>query len=269
MTTEPGRWRFVGPVSAKPQGTVWAVRRIDGLRGFFKFAAPSQWSASGPMIANEWITATLARALGFPAAALEIATVIGPAGQAVTGLISQVPDGVRVTTWREASADVRSQPDRRLRHFTRLRQLVVFDAWTVNVDRASGRNLVLYRAPSDAVWSWYLIDHGLSLYGAPYKWNPGPPDAPFWQDLWRYYHVPRGLLMWQSDWGLLEPMVARIEGLPTRVLASVVADAPVDTVSPDLADFTLALLERRRSALRHLIRRWLDYNGVKEYGAEA
>lgn len=263
-----GAWRFLHPVSTKPQGTVWTVRRDDGTLGYFKFATPAQWKYSGPMAANEWMTRNLARVLGLPVAHLEMADVVGPKGQSVRGVVSVVPKRAeaRLSTWQALPGSVKHDPEPVLRRFSLLCQLVVFDAWTVNVDRAAGKNLILWRQGSDERFHWYLIDHGLTLYGAPYKWGVHPVHDPYWGDLWRYYHVPEGLLSAQSRWEALKPMVKKIEALPVQLVQEVVASVPDKTLSPDLAAFTLALLLQRQRTLRTIVERWLRYPGVKEFG---
>ncbi|WP_019122737.1 hypothetical protein [Brevibacillus massiliensis] len=75
------RWTLKTAWKAKRQGAVWIVEDQDGRRGYFKFATKRQWFFSGPMIANEFIAAALARKLGFPVASLEIADVRGPDGK--------------------------------------------------------------------------------------------------------------------------------------------------------------------------------------------
>ncbi|MCL6548004.1 MAG: hypothetical protein K6T30_03745 [Alicyclobacillus sp.] len=259
------QWRFERVVSEKLQGQVWRVQSEDRV-GYFKFARDDQWRYSGPYIANEWITAKLARRLGLPVADLEVADVVGPDGEAWHGIVSVVTRADEVISWAKAPPAVRQRPEDHVYDVARLRQLVVFDVWVANVDRASGRNLVLYRETDQTLYRWYLIDHALTLLGAPYKFKRHPWTSPYWEDVWRYYHVPSGLLRLQSSWAALAPLVERIEQLPAAFLTEAVEVPPQAAMSQALRQETRALLEHRQRRLRKMIRRWLSYRGVKEYG---
>lgn len=262
----PDRWQYVRTVSVKSQGHVWMVRRDDGRAGFFKFAHDRQWYYSGPLVANEWICCRLAQSLGFPVAEIELTAVHGPQGECPAGLVSVAADAPEHLSWARAPAHVKARPDLHLHRLTRLQQLVVFDAWTANVDRATGQNLILYRTdPADGYYDWYLIDHALSLYGAPYKWAQHDLSAAYWLDLWRCYHVPEGLLRWQEDWSVLEPMVRAVESLGADFIERVVDSVPVTPLDAPLRRFTIRLLMTRQERLRALLERWARYGGVKEY----
>ncbi len=43
--------------------------------------------------------------------------------------------------------------------------MFIFDVWILNIDRNS-RNIVLYPTGKQNKYDFYLIDHGLSLYGS-------------------------------------------------------------------------------------------------------
>jgi hypothetical protein len=73
-------WKLEKEWKDKRQGQVWIVRESGGRRGFFKFAREEQYYYAGTLIANEVITAALARRLGFPAARLEEAVIRGSQG---------------------------------------------------------------------------------------------------------------------------------------------------------------------------------------------
>ncbi|MCL6517285.1 hypothetical protein [Alicyclobacillus sp.] len=259
------RWHYQRALSEKPQGQVWLVRSEHGRTGYFKFVHEDQWPYAGPFIANEFITAALARRLGFPVAALEVADVAGPDGIWQHGIVSIAATSPEVLPWADAPPEVRRRPEAWLRNVERLCQLVVFDAWTVNVDRATDRNLILHRDHGDSRYDWYLIDHSLCLLGAPYKWASRDWRDPYWMNLWKYHHVPEGLLRLQSDWRALRPMVERIQQLSRSVVDEAIATAPAGSLPPDQARQTRNLLLYRQRHLERIIRLWLAHPGVKEY----
>ncbi|WDL98323.1 HipA family kinase [Alicyclobacillus sp. ALC3] len=266
MTTDQGTWRFERKLSAKLQGSVWIVTNPVEGTGFFKFATPDQWHYAGPYIANEWAAATLAKQLRFPVAKLDLAEVIGSDGLPRQGIVSVATQAAEITTWNQIGQIVRERPEEQVENIKRLRQLVVFDAWIANVDRAVGKNIVLYRRPGAQRYNWYLIDHALALLGAPYKWDEHDWSTAYWDKLWRYYHVPNGLLRIQSSWRVLEPMVERIEQMPVETIEEAVRSVPAGALSAPLQAEMIDLLLHRRARLRRIIRRWLAYSGVKEFG---
>lgn len=259
-------WRLIKAWKAKRQGQVWVVENQYGRRGYFKFARADQWFFSGPMIANEYISAALATKLGFPVADLEQATVTGPDNIEQRGIVSLELPALEVITWRNAAPDVHKHPEKHVNHIDRLAQLVVFDAWIANIDRATGKNLVLCRDKPDAKYDWYLIDHGHCLYGSPRKWKRGQWNAPIWEQLWRYYNVPKGLLRLQSDYETLLPMIRKIESLNEGDIEMAMQTVPKGFLKDKERRFIKRLLLHRQKNLRTIIRRWLAYKGVKEYG---
>ncbi|WP_052487347.1 HipA family kinase [Gordoniibacillus kamchatkensis] len=251
---------------AKPQGSVWVVKDAGGSRGYFKFAVPEQWHYSGTMVANEIIAAELARKVGIPVVVLEHAELAGPDGVVRRGIVSREAAAREVITWKDASAEVRSRPGKYVKNLGKLRGLVVFDAWIMNMDRATGKNLILYRNSPNEKYNWYLIDHGLTLYGSPYKWEKYPYGSEYWNQLWRYYHVPKGLLRLQSSGVKLEPMLRKIEAVSKADIVSIVDGVPGQFLPVAQRDFIVTMLTDRQKELRGIIQRWLEYKGTKEFG---
>ncbi|MBW5446306.1 hypothetical protein GE107_09565 [Cohnella sp. CFH 77786] len=258
------RWTLERDWKSKRQGQVWIVRDSSGNRGYFKFARKDQWYYSGPLVANEYIAAALAKQLGFPVADLEWAEVDGPERRSERGVVSRAAGAWEVITWREADSRVRQDPAKYVNRFGQLRQLIVFDAWIANLDRASGKNLILYRNGPHEKYDWYLIDHGNSLYGSPRKWKRGSWKSAYWRKIWRYYHTPKGLLRVQSSWAALKPMVRRIEGLSSSQIEAALRSVPAGCLRGRDRRFTKRFLLTRRNQLRGMIKRWLAYPGVKE-----
>ncbi|TCP59216.1 hypothetical protein EV586_101432 [Tumebacillus sp. BK434] len=257
-------WILERPWKEKRQGQVWVVRDERNTRGYFKFATKEQWYYSGPMIANEIIAAALAKRLGFPVGKLEMATVWGPGGIPQEGIVSVQAEADEVITWREAAAEVKTAPEQHIEQFDLLAQMVVFDAWIANIDRAKGKNLVLYRNTPGERYHWYLIDHGHTLFGSPRKWKRGAWNAPLWEQLWRFYNVPQGLLAAQSDNERLEPMIQKIEKLRMWEIDAALRAVPRGHLQMRDRQFIKRLLLYRQKRIRTIIERWLAYEGQKE-----
>lgn len=109
----------------------------------------------------------------------------------------------------------------------------MFDGWIANVDRAAGKNLILYRNAPHEKYDWYLIDHGLALYGAPAKWERYRWDTAHWQRLWLFHHVAEGMARLLRRFEYVEPMIGRIEAIPDAQLAQLVAEMPPSCYSEE------------------------------------
>lgn len=247
-----GGWQPVQPVSDKPQGRVWLVRR-DGPGGerwgFFKYAGPEHRYFAGPMVANEWLAAQLLRRLGLPAAEVVPARVDGMEG--VVSL-ARVPLA-RARRWRDLPLRVRRRHLRTFVRPSRLYGMVVFDVWTTNIDRGSGKNIVVYRRPGERRYRFYLIDHALALHGSYHKWRHyGPWPGPRWRHPWRAYTVPRGL---RPTWRRLAPWVRRVQALPAEELRALVRAVPPRHLAPEEAEFVERLLLVRQRELAEIIAR--------------
>jgi hypothetical protein len=262
----PSTWRLISTFKAKPQGHVWIVADDRGRQGYFKFTVPDQWYYSGPLFANEYIAAKLAKRLGFPVAKLRLATVQGPDGNPQKGFVSIKKQAGEVTTWHDADEEVIQQPENYVNNLDMLRMLVVFDAWIVNVDRANGKNLILFRENPSDKYDWYLIDHGYTLFGPPRKWERGAWNSSLWDQLWSYYHVPKGLLRLQSSEEALEPMIRKIESVKEADIDRIISRVPKEDLGKDERSFIRRLLLYRQKRLRSIMKRWLEYSGTKEYG---
>lgn len=263
--SKKNRWNLVKAWKNKRQGIVWVVENDKGQKGYFKYTTSKHWFYSGTMIANEFIAAALARRLGFPMAQLEYTSVVGPNGKKQKGIVSVVEDAKEVITWYEAPASVWKEPEKYVEQVDLLSQMVVFDAWITNIDRAPGKNLILYRNESWENYKWYLIDHGHTLYGSPRKWKRGQWNSSLWQKLWRFYNVPRGLLRLQSSIANIEPMIKKIETMSNREIAMAIKEAPSETIKKQEKEFIKQLLITRKKQIRNIMHKWLDYKGTREY----
>lgn len=257
-------WRVERLLHHKLQGDVWAVTSEAGQRGYFKVPGRRRYYG-GTMIANELIAANLAAQLGFPVAQLSVEKLRCPDGIWRKGIVSIERQAKELVSWSGVSAGVKRNPQKNLHNLHRLGQLVVFDAWILNTDRASGRNLILYRNNQHSKYDWYLIDHGNTLYGSPYRWRQTNWQSPHWEDLWRYYYVPQGLLRLQSRRDTIEAMINEICSIPACMIQYVVDTVPAEYLPSRERYITLQLLLARQAKLRQIMVRWLDYRGKKEY----
>jgi hypothetical protein len=246
-------WYFVKVIKEIPQGTVWLVEDSYGDRGYLKFARESDWYYSGPLIANEYISAYLANHLGFTVAPLELTSVRGPDGEKHKGVVSRQAIAHEVITWFEAGQCVKDHPEKYINQRKLLRQLVVFDTWIANLDRGLGRNLILARDSQNSKYDWYLIDHGNTLFGSPRKWRRGNWDSRIWYEVGRYCKVSPSLL--HSSFVELEPMINKIEELREVEIEDALDNVPESFLSADVRAFTKRLLLNRQKKLRMIIRR--------------
>lgn len=263
MTNE--QWNLLKVWKEKRQGHVWVVQSDRGRNGYFKFANPAHSYDSGPLIANEWISAQLAVMLGFPVAQLQHTQVIGPDGKLQDGLVSIQVDAREIATWCKVEKKVRQRAEKYVSHVELLKMLVVFDVWIGNIDRASGKNLVLYRNDRNDRYEWYLIDHGHALFGAPKKWHSHQWNEPYWRRPWLFYHVPEGLLRLQVNLHNLEPMLTRVEQVSDETIDNVLGSVPKSHLNEEEHQFIRRWLITRRGQVRQMMRDWVNYRGVKEY----
>lgn len=248
----------------KPQGDVWVVHDTTGQQGYFKIPGRDKYYG-GTMIANELIAASLAVSLGFPVAELALATIRGPDGVERAGVVSLQRKARELVTWAQAKPWVRAAPRKHVCNLPKLREMLVFDTWILNTDRGTGKNTILYRDSDQEKYQWYLIDHGNTLYGSPYRWRHRRFDSPHWDQLWKYYTVPSGLLKVQSRIESLEPMIRRIESLRLEEVEGFVDAVSSEYLPSYERGILLYLLASRKQKLRAIITRWLNYSGRKEY----
>ncbi len=260
------KWKVVQKWIKNPQGEVWIVRDWQGNKGYFKIPGKNKYYG-GTMIANEIIAAALAKKLGLPVAKLSIVTINGPNGRKKTGIISHPKKAKEVITWSQASHQTKRHPTRYVANIQKLSQMLVFDAWIMNVDREMGKNLILYRNHKTEKYSWYLIDHGNTLYGSPYKWKRGKWNSKLWYHLWKYYNIPQGLLQIQNSSTTLMPMIKKIESMTLANINHAILQAPYSSLSTHEREKTRKILLSRKDKLQFIIKRWLTYQGVKEYGS--
>ncbi len=259
MTT--ATWKIIEKWKEKPQGQVWRVEDGHGRKGFFKFAYATQWYDAGPIAGNEWIAKKFADKLGLPAADVELASVVDQ-GKTLPGIVSLPKTGVTLTNWSRLPDSVKHHMEDHVCHADLLTGTIVFDAWLTNIDRASGKNIILYDGQAVCL-EWYLIDHGYALYGCPRKWADHDLGSPYWNDVWRFYHVPRGFLRMATR-GSIYRMVDRIQALKDDEIRSIIKSVPDPLYDKQLQVKTISLLLDRKQNLYNIMNSWLSYTGEKE-----
>jgi hypothetical protein len=260
-------WKLVKKWKEKPQGQVWIVQDNKARVGYFKYADPKQWYFSGPMIANELISAALARKLGLPVARLELTEIIDTGGTKKRGIVSIKKSAQEVITWAEANQEIKQNPVKYLNQVHLLRSLVVFDAWIANIDRSVGKNLILHRNQVDDKYNWYLIDHGNCLYGSPRRWKKTSWNSPYWSKIWLFSHVPKGFMKLKYNRRLLNPMIKKIENLRISDIEAAISSVPTRYLDYRKRKFIRRLLMSRKQQIRKMIYSWIKFNGIKEYGS--
>lgn len=256
-------WTIVDKWKQKQQGQVWRVRDQNGRRGFFKFAYSAQWYDAGPISGNEWLAKQLTDLLSVPSAELELAQV-EDGSETLQGIVSLPNESANLLSWNTLPDDVQKNPQGTVRNLKRLvSATIAFDVWVTNIDRASGKNIILYRA-ADGMYDWYLIDHGYALYGCARKWSGRNWPSRHWQQIWRFYHVPRGWTQLATRSNLMA-MAARIQAIPEETLKNTVNGVPDPQYTPAIRNSVIALLFQRRRRLPALLDDWLNYDGNKEY----
>lgn len=255
------QWTLVDKWKNKPQGQVWRVKSASGETGYFKFAYQEQWYDSGPIVGNEWLARKLARRVGLPCANLERA-VLEDGGKRLPGIVSLPRVHKGLVSWAELPAHVKRHAEKYVHQVDLLAGTVAFDAWLTNIDRGSGHNIMLYPG-TNGKYTWYLIDHGYTLYGCARKWKDHPQNHVHWQRIWQFYHVPQG---WQrlATRQRLMTMAERIRRIPEREIIALIDSVPDPLYSSSIKKETSEQLINRQRKLAHMLDTWLRYTGKKE-----
>jgi len=251
-------WIFKESFLYKKQGSVWKVKATDGTAGYFKYVTPRQWYWSGPMVANELISAALARKLGFPVAELQETEIAMHRGSPVRGIVSMSARAWEVIPWADAGEHVFNDPESHVKDTDLLAALIVFDVWITNLDRFLGANLILYRNRPSEMYNWYLIDHGNCLYGSPRKWERGAWNDPLWDRITTSRYTPKGLEHLQTSWPKLEPMIEKIEALSVAEIDEALRSASHLILRNKERAFIRRLLLARQKRLRQMFTDWLS-----------
>jgi hypothetical protein len=249
-----GKWKVVRKTYRK-LGPVWVVTRNKNgkkHKGYFKFPTRKTRKYTGPLLANELISYRLARELHLKVAKIRRAKIQGK-----RGVVSLVRPALRHYHWSEFSKKVSKPIIDHIDKPERLLKTFVFDIWICNVDR-HGNNLITYRKGNK--YSFYLIDHGLTLLGA-IKWGGLPWYSSLWDDVARYnQHYVQGLRSYIYSYRQLSPFVEQIQRIPEYRIRKIVESLPASILSHHEKKIVIKLLLYRQWHLHFIVQRWVDWN---------
>lgn len=230
------------------------------------------------MVANEYIAARLARMLGLPVAALKEIQVKGPRRKKMRGMVSIKANAKEVIPWKKAKFSSYSLLEREVHEMNLLVQMLVFDAWILNLDRTN-RNLILYRNRSDELYNWYLIDHGIALFGSPVKWKrswarkkyktPGAYEKTLHRRKCRKFlslRVPKGLKAYaMKHRSATDHMISRISRLSRQEIDRSIRTVPKGYLKPSEKAFVRSMLLKRQKHIRQIVDKLFDKMQVQAW----
>lgn len=251
---DPGGWFLVDVVTSKDQNDVWLLGRCQGRPryGYFKWCGPQHAAHSGPFVANELIAARLADALGVPRAEVSAFEFAGRAG-----VLSLPREPGPLYMWRDVPAFIRADIRRFFQEPERFGDCFVFDVWICNIDRSSGKNVIVHPGRARDKYAFYAIDHGHALYGPETKWARGDFRNPYWLDVRRHFHIPAEVERFiRGEPRVLDRARERVARFGDAEIAAAVAQATPHLTAAQ-AEWTFELLRFRRERLDELLERWL------------
>lgn len=252
-------WRYDSLLRRKYGRQNWILVNRQGYKGYFKFPTSTQGKKYRIMMANEMIALSLAKLVGLPVPKQKLITIKGRKGIRRKGLLSEEAMANEVIPWRMAKDEVHHNPELFIENSRLLAQLIAFDAWILNPDRTN-RNLILYRNHPAERYKWYLIDHGIALFGSPGVWslhkakrlirsNDSVIFAIHKQK--RYvFKIPIGLWAFaQRNKREIDIMIAKIQALTKKDLFEAINDIPPRYLKRSEKTFLRKLLLSRREQL--------------------
>lgn len=265
------KWRFKRVLRKRYGRQIWIVRKRNGKEGYLKFPLATNQKAYAILVANEIIAASLAESVGLYVARSGEAAVKGPQKRKKRGVVSEKKKAQKVITWRNAYPKISHELEKHVEQLDLLAQIVVFDAWILNLDRTS-RNLMLYRNKADEPYKWYLIDHGLALFGTPENWKRKWAKKPL-TDAKSYEHtlhpkkaktpvsqrVPSGFIrLVLNHRPSLDNMIRTITSLPVQEIEKAIEKVPKGYLSHAERAFVTNMLLTRQKELPTLVSELLD-----------
>jgi hypothetical protein len=251
------KWKFKKVLRNRYGREIWIVKNREGTQGYFKFPVTRQRKNYRILLANEYIAAELAKLVGLPAAKVKEIRVKGRRGWKKRGIVSLKATAKEVIPWKKASPEVHRNPEQHVHQSDLLAQLAVFDAWIMNPDRTN-RNLILYRNQADDRYRWYLIDHGIALFGSPERWKtkkarrPQRSGALFPRTNRRkkQLRIPAGLKRFTSDKrSLVSQMVEKIQALSPQDIKRAINKVPQKYLKKSEKAYIKRLLCARQKTL--------------------
>lgn len=257
------KWKFKKVFRNLYGRQIWIVTNRKGRRGYFKFPVSRKRKEHRILIANEFIAASLARSVGLPVAQVKEIKVKGPKGLKRKGILSLKAKAKKVIPWRKAREELHLRPDQYVEKANQLAQVMVFDAWILNPDRTN-RNLVLYRKKSRDRYKWYLIDHGIALFGKASQWSLRKAKKTYsckrssrmslLSRTKRGLRIPKGLKRFSSEnWQSTESMIVKIQSLPKAVITKAFTKVPHGYLKKSEKRFMKSVLRCRQKRLRQIV----------------
>ncbi|MBU8714761.1 hypothetical protein KM924_19855 [Brevibacillus parabrevis] len=260
------RWRYRKRLRKRYGRLIWKVKSRKGRKGYFKSTVYRHHRKNyRSLVANEYIAAHLAKSLGVPVAKVMQAHVRGPNGRIKRGIISIKGKGSKVIHWKKVKKKWLKKTHKHIKGAKKLARLVAFDAWILNPDR-SNRNLILHKKKSWKKYKWYGIDHGISLFGNPTKWNLRRARKKFsCKKAYKFclhsgekkkQRIPKGLKRFTRDnRKQLEKMVKKIQSLPKGKLKKAIRRVPKGLLTRAEKRFIEKVLLCRRKHLKKALKR--------------
>ncbi|MGG1664171.1 HipA family kinase [Brevibacillus sp. NRS-1366] len=262
-----GRWRYRKLFRKRYGRIIWLVTKRNGEKGYFKFPVQKkQRKEQRILVANEYIAAALAKRVGLPVAKVKLVTVRGPRGIRRRGLLSQKASANKVIPWKRAKKRVYRRLDEKVKKANLLARIAAFDAWIMNPDR-NNRNLILYRKKSAKQYKWYLIDHGIAVFGKPSRWSLRKAKRQFRKkkaykftmhsgSKKKKQRVPKGLKRFtQDNQKSLDKMVKKIKKLPNSAIRKAVKKVPRGYLKRAERKFITKVLIHRKKQIKKIVKR--------------
>lgn len=257
------KWKFKNLLRSMYGRQIWRVANRRGTRGYFKFPVSKDRKELRFLVANEYIAASLARSVGLPVAKVKEISVKGPKGMKRRGIVSIRAKAKKVIPWKKAREEVHMQPGKHVKQTDLLGQVMVFDAWILNPDRTN-HNLILYRNKPAARYKWYLIDHGIALFGKPSKWSLRKAKKSFvckrsfkfslHSKKKKRIRVPKGLKRFISaNRQVAERMISKIESLPRSDINKAIKRVPKGYLKKSEKKFIKKMLLCRQKQMKEIV----------------
>jgi len=159
-------------------------------------------------------------------------------------------------------------PQKKLKNADLLARIVAFDAWIMNPDR-NNRNLILYRKKSAKRYKWYLIDHGIAVFGKPSRWSLKKAKRKFRKkkaykftmhtgSKKKKQRIPKGLKRFtQEHRKSLDKMVKKIKKLPNSAIRKAVKKVPRGFLKKAERKFIAKALIHRKKQIKKIVKRMI------------
>ncbi|MDF2680063.1 MAG: hypothetical protein K0R47_1253 [Brevibacillus sp.] len=257
------KWKFKKVVRKRYGRQIWKIATRKGEKGYFKFFVSQKHKDLRILVANEYIAASLAKRLGLPVAKVKKVSVRGPRGIKRKGIVSIRAAGKKVIPWKKAPGKVFRRPHHYVKKADLLAQLVVFDAWIMNPDRTS-HNLILYRQKSSKRYKWYLIDHGIALFGKQDQWKLRKAKKAFRRKKQHKFALlskkgkrllfPKGLKrFFRANQSAADKMIRKIQRLPRSTIRQAIGKVPKSYLKKTEKKFMTEVLVSRQKRMKKIV----------------